>query len=126
MWKEWSGLQRRSLLRWSAPLSSGPPTHPSPDQPLIILTKITPSDILNKNSDCSPAVASSAPPKTAISGQLSQKSVDSGFSDHSDCRDTQEVNFDDHDKDGDVSDNPDNPDIEDPNPCVSIPDLRFS
>ena len=31
------------------------------------------------------------PPKTAISGQLSQKSVDSGFSDHSDCRETQEV-----------------------------------
>ena len=38
-------------------------------------------------------MSSEAPPiKTAISGQLSQKSVDSGFSDHSDsCRETQEV-----------------------------------
>jgi len=45
-------------------------------------------------SDCSPTVASEAPPKTAISGQLSQKSVDSGFSDHSDCRETsQEVHL---------------------------------
>ena len=46
----------------------------------------------NSWSDCLPTVSNAVlPPKTAISGQLSQKSVDSGFSDHSDCRETQEV-----------------------------------